>query len=210
MSESVALSAQTRTGRGSRTAGKLRKQGLLPAVVYGHGEPTAQISVDAKAFDHAIRDLHARSFTLTIDGKADTVLVKELQFDYLGSTIIHADFERHSATEKVKVTVPIELRNTPKAAAGAVLDQPLHQIHVECPFNAIPEAIRVDITDLTVGNAIHVKELTLPDGVTAVDNPDQVVVQLKVPGATEDEEPTAGEGGQPEVITREKGDEADE
>ena len=209
MSQTVTLAAQPRAGRGSRIAAKLRKQGQLPAIVYGHGEPTVQISVDAKAFDHAIRDLHARSFTLNIDGKSDTVLVKELQFDYLGAKIIHADFERHSAQEKVKVTVPIELRNTPKAAGGAVLDQPMHQVHIECAFNAIPEVIRVDITDLAVGEPIHVKELQLPTGATAVDNPDQVVVQLKVPGATE-EEPTAGEGTQPEVITREKDEESEE
>ncbi|MCZ2340262.1 MAG: 50S ribosomal protein L25 [Bacteroidales bacterium] len=208
MSESVSLHAEVRTGRGSRVAAKLRKQGRIPAIVYGHGEANVQVSVDAKEFDHAIRNLHARSFALKYDGKADTVLVKELQFDYLGSQIIHVDFERHSATEKVRVTIPVELRNTPKSMSGGVLDQPLHVLHIECSFNAIPESVRIDITDLTLGHPIHVRELSLPEGVTVLDAPDAVVVQVKLPGAEATAE--GGEGVQPEVIARKVKDEAAE
>lgn len=208
MSVSVSLAAEVRSGRGSRIAAKLRKQGRIPAIIYGHGETNVQVSVDAKAFDHAIRSLHARSFALQYDGKTDTVLVKELQFDYLGSQIIHVDFERHSATEKVRVTIPVELRNSPKSMSGGVLDQPLHVLHVECPFNAIPESVRLDITDLTLGHPVHVRDLTLPEGVTVLDAPESVVVQVKLPGAEATAEGT--EGVQPEVIARKVKDEAAE
>src|SRR4029450_8048790 len=92
------------------------------------------------------------------------------------------DFERKSATEKVKVTIPVELRNTPKVTGGGVLDQPLHTLHVECSLGSIPEAIRIDITNLTLGEPIHVKDLTLPEGVEVVEWPEAVVVQLKLPG----------------------------
>ena len=207
MSEFVPLTVRLREGRGSRLASKLRKQGLIPAIIYGHGEANVQIAVNAKEFDHAIRGLHARTFTLNYEGKSDTVLVKELQFDYLGAQIIHVDFERHSATEKVRISVPIELRNSPKSTGGGVLDQPLHQLHIECPFNGIPEAIRLDITNLTLGHPIHVKELPLPQGVSALDNPDMVVVQLKLPGAELTAE--AGEAVQPELIRKPK-EEAEE
>ena len=160
----------------------------------------------AEELDRAIRVLHARVLDLQLDGKTETVLIRELQWDHLGKQMIHVDFERKSAERKVKVTVPVELRNTPKATGGGVLDQPLHTLHVECPLGAIPEAIRIDITNLTLGNPIHVKELTLPEGVKVLEPPEAVVVQLKLPGV----EPVARGPGraaapaEPEVIKKEK------
>jgi large subunit ribosomal protein L25 len=199
------LSAETRSTSGSRAAAKLRKAGKLPAVVYGHGEPVQSLIVDYVAFNRALRVEHARTFNLNIGGKSESVLVKALQFDYLGDTIIHVDFERHSLTERVKVTVPVELRNSPKAMAGGVLDQPLHVLHIECPFGSIPDAIRVDILNLTLGAPIHVRELTVPTDVTVLDAPEAVVVQIKLPGA----EPVAdvlpgAESSGPEIIKKEK------
>ena len=122
--------------------------------------------------------------------------------------MLHVDFARVSASDRVKVTVPVELRNTPKATGGAVLDQPLHTLHVECSPTQIPEAIRVDISNLTLGAPIHVKELTLPEGVKVLESPEAVVVHLKLPGAepvapTIPVEPGAG----PEVIKKEKKEE---
>jgi len=102
------------------------------------------------------------------------------------------------------VTVPVELRNTPKATGGGVLDQPLHTLHVECPLGSIPEAIRIDITNLTLGQPIHVKELTLPEGVKALEAPEAVVVQLKLPGIEPVATATAEPGAGPEVIKPEK------
>ncbi len=204
MSEAVTLTAQPRTGTGGRAAYKLRKQGLVPGIVYGHKEANVAVAVSAEELDRAVRVQHARMVTLAVDGKSEMVLIRELQWDHLGKQMIHVDFERKSATEKVKVTVPVELRNTPKATGGGVLDQPLHSLHVECPLGSIPEAIRIDITNLTLGAPIHVKELTLPDGVTVLESPEAVVVQLKLPGV-EAAVPVAGEpGAGPEVIKKEK------
>ncbi|MGL6097640.1 MAG: 50S ribosomal protein L25, partial [Fimbriiglobus sp.] len=150
----------------------------------------------------AIRVLHARTFSLTLDGKAETVLVKELQWDHLGDEMMHVDFERHDLTETVNVVVPIELRNTPKATGGGVLDQPLHRLHVSCALANIPEAIRVDITNLTLGHPIHVRELAMPAGVTATDSPEAIVVQLRLPGA--EAVVADGTGAEPEVLTAKK------
>ena len=202
MSNFAKLTVTPRTGTGTRAAMKLRKKGLVPAVIYGHKEPVAHICVSAEELDRAIRVQHARTFNLTVDGKTDTVLIKELQWDYLGKTMIHVDFERRSLTERVKVTVPIELRNTPKQMGGGVLDQPMHAIHIECPLGSIPEAIRIDLTTLTIGHPIHVKELPLPEDVKALDGPEMVVVQLKLPGAEAVvAEPT---GVEPEILTAKK------
>ncbi|MBX9626357.1 MAG: 50S ribosomal protein L25 [Gemmataceae bacterium] len=212
MAEAVKLTAQPRTGSGSRAADKLRKKGLVPGIVYGHKEANVSVAVSAEDLDRAVRVQHARVLDLQLDGKSETVLIRELQWDVFGKDMLHIDFARVSATDRVKVTVPVELRNSPKATGGAVLDQPLHTLHVECSPTDIPEAIRIDITNLTLGAPIHVRELTLPAGVTVLEAPEAVVVQLKLAGA----EPTAATapaepGAGPEVIKKEKkADEAEE
>jgi large subunit ribosomal protein L25 len=206
MSDIVTIKADPRTGCGSRTAFQLRKKGLVPGIVYGHKIANVQVAISAEELDRAIRVLHARVLDLLIDGKPETVLIRELQWDHLGKTMLHVDFERKSRTEKVKVTVPVELRNSPKVTGGGVLDQPLHTLHIECSLGAIPEAIRVDITNLLLGSPIHVKELSLPEGVKVLESLEAVVVQLKLPGievttATAAAVPGAAE---PEIIKKEK------
>ena len=205
MAETVALKAQTRAGSGSRAAAKLRKQGLVPGIIYGHKEANVSVSVSAEELDRAIRVQHARVLDLQIDGKTETVLIRELQWDPFGRTMLHADFARVSATDRVKVVVPVELRNAPKTTGGGVLDQPLHTLHVECAPTKIPESIRIDITNLTLGAPIHVRELSVPEGVKVLEPAEAVVVQLKLPGA--EPAPTAipaEPGAGPEVIKKEK------
>jgi large subunit ribosomal protein L25 len=211
MSESVTLKATPRAGTGSRAAAKLRKQGLVPGIVYGHKEENAAVAVSAEELDRAVRVLHARMLSLDLGGKTETVLIRELQWDPFGREMMHVDFERKSATEKVKVTVPVELRNAPKTTGGGVLDQPLHTLHIECPLGSIPDAVRIDITNLTLGNPIHVKELSLPEGVRVLESPEAVVVQIKLPGAEAVVAPTPAEpGAGPEVIKKEKKEDAEE
>jgi large subunit ribosomal protein L25 len=202
MSDILALKSHPRDGRGSRAAHKLRKTGRIPAVVYGHKEAPAHIALELEEFDRAVRKLHARTFTITVAGKPETVLIKELQWDHLGKEMIHVDLIRVSATERVKVTVPVELRGAPKTMGGGVLDQPFHHLHVECSPLAIPDAIRIDVTNLTLGNPIHVNEIAFPAGVTPLDPPEAVVVHIKLPGAEAAlPEATAAE---PEVLTAKK------
>jgi large subunit ribosomal protein L25 len=206
MAEQVTLKATPRTGSGSRAAIKLRKQGLVPAIVYGHKEENASVAVSAEELDRAIRVLHVRMLNLDIAGKSESVLIREVQWDPFGKQMMHVDFERKSATEKVRVTVPVELRNAPKATGGGVLDQPLHTLHIECFLGAIPEAIRLDITNLTLGHPIHVSDLKLPEGVRVLESPEAVVVHLKLPGveaAVTTPTPTEAGAG-PEVIKKEK------
>ena len=199
MAETVKLKAEPRQGSGSRAAEKIRKKGLVPGIVYGHKEANVAVAVSAEDLDRAIRVLHARVLDLQLDGKTETVLIRELQWDHLGKSMLHVDFARVSASDRVKVPVPVELRGAPRATGGGVLDQPLHTLHV-----------RVDISNLTLGEPIHVKELTLPEGVKVLESPEAVVVHLKLPGmepapvaaaAATAAAPTAAE---PEVIKKEK------
>ena len=207
MSDTVTLTATPRTGRGSRASTKLRKLGQLPAIIYGHKEEAVSVTVPYAEFDRAIRVKHARVLDLVVGAKTEKVLIRELQWDHLGSQMVHADFARVSKDEKVKVTIPVKLKNAPKSTGGGVLDQPFHTLHIECLAIAIPEEILIDVTELTLGHPIHVRELTLPAGVAVLEGPETVVVQLKLPG----QEPAAAvvlpgleTGAGPEIIKKEK------
>lgn len=205
MSVTVSLATEPRSGTGSRAAHKLRKAGRIPAVIYGHKEAVVAVTVDSKELHRAIVLQHARVLDLKVGGKTETVLIRELQWDHLGSEMIHADFTRVSKDEKVRVTVPVKLKNAPKSMGGGVLDQPFHQVHIECLAIAIPDSVTIDITNLTMGSPIHVSDLALPEGVKVLEAPEGVVVQLKLPGA-EAAAPVAADAAAsgPEVIKAEK------
>ncbi len=211
MSELVSLEVQPRTTTGSKSAKKTRAAGMIPGIVYGHKQDPVAISVPAKALDHAIRVQHARTFEISLGGKKETVLIRELQWCHLGKEMYHIDLWRVDAAERVKVTVPVELRGVPKNTGGGVLEQPLHLLHIECFALKIPDSFRLDIEGLTLGHPIHVRDLPLPEGVKVLDPPEAVVVQIKLPGAEEPEEATATtEGAEPEVLTAKKPKDGDE
>jgi len=206
MAEVVKLVTQGREGRGSQKAKRLRRRGLVPAVLYGHGEGTISIALPGDELAKAIRT-GAHIVTLQTDGKNQTALIKETQWDHLGKELMHVDFARVSADERVKVTVPLEVRGTaPGIAQGGVLDQPLHRLHVECPVVDIPASIRVNVGELLLGSAIHVRELTLPEGVKALDDPDVIVVHVTAkivePEPMAAAAPVAAESAEPELIGR--------
>ena len=207
MSVTVSLATEPRIGTGSRVAQKLRKAGRIPAVIYGHKEAVVPVTVDAKELHRAIVLQHARVLDLKVGDKTETVLIRELQWDHLGSEMVHVDFARVSKDEKVRVTVPVKLKNAPKSMGGGVLDQPFHQVHIECLAIAIPDSITIDITNLTMGQPIHVSDLALPEGVKVLESQESVVVQLKMPGveaAVAPVIPVDAAGTGPEVIKKEK------
>ncbi len=202
MSQAVALAVHVREGKGTRIARKLRDTGMIPGIVYGHKETPVQVTVTAKEFNHAVRVLKARTIEIVLGGKKETVLIKDLQFDYLSKHIVHFDLLRVSASDTVKVKVKVELRGAPKTTGGGVLEQPLHELHIECGATAIPESVRVDISALQLGHPIHVSDLKLPPGVTVLEADDAVVVQLKLPG--QEPEVAEAETAEPEVLTAKK------
>ncbi len=204
MADALVLKSETRQVTGGRDAARLRKNGRIPAVVYGHKETPAHISVGKDDLKAALR-AHSRTLSVVVGGKAETMLIQEVQRDHLGSDILHIDFRRISADERVRTTVTVELKGiAPGTLAGGVLDQPLHKIHVECPAMAIPDSIRVRIDALALGQAIHAKDLELPAGVTSLEDPEAVVVQVKT--AQVIDVPAMAEPGanEPEVIAKKK------
>lgn len=205
MSEAVVIDTEPRDQFGSRSADKLRKKGRLPAVIYGHKEAAVSVTVSAEDFEKAVR-AGVRVFDLRANGTVQTAQLKEIQYDFLGKDIIHADFKRVDKDEKIVTAVPIELRGVAPGTTGGVLDQPLHQVHLRCPVLDVPRSIRVNIEKLQLGQAIHVHELALPAGVEATDDPELVVVQVKA--AVDESLPT--EQVEPEVIGRQREEAAEE
>lgn len=206
MAETVVLATKPRQGSGSRESQRLRKNGLIPANVYGHKETPENVAIVADELRTVMRH-HARTLELQTDGKKQSVLIQDIQYDHLGKDVLHVDFLRVSATDKIHVTVPVELRGVAVGAkGGGVLIQPLHNLHVECLVSARPDSIRVKIDDLQLGQAIHIRELPVLEGVRYLHDADAVVVQLKLPSAQVEVAPGLPLEGsvEPEVITKKK------
>lgn len=202
--ELTVLNAQAREGRGSRNAARVRATGRIPAVVYGHKEAVQSVSVPAEEIDAAIRH-GSRVFSLTGDGTAQDVVIRELQWNHLGTEILHIDFLRVSKDERIEVEIPVELRGELPPGTEGILEHHLHTLHVECPALAQPERIRVNLADVTLDHPVKVKNLSLPEGVVALNEPEEIVVQVVRPRAEEEEvEEEEGTPVQPELIAREK------
>lgn len=210
MAETIALSAKPRSERGSQAVRRLRRQGQVPAVLYGHKEETLAIKLSSdeviKALRHGARVVDLK----TEGGKEEKAFIRDLQWDHLGQHLLHVDFTRVSLDERIRVTVRLELRGTaPGVTAGGVLDQPLHDLEIECLAISIPESIRVPIGELQMDGVIYVKDLVLPAGVKTFADPEAIVVHVTKPLA--EPEPTAVPevpgAAEPEVIGRPKAEE---
>jgi large subunit ribosomal protein L25 len=206
--QSIQITTEPRTGLGSRANKRLRDTGKIPGVVYGHKEAVVPVTLPKKELvNHLNKGAHV--FDLSIEGKSEKVLVKEVQYDHLGIEVIHVDFARVSLDEKVELTVPLELKGEPAGEAdGGVLQQIMSELEIECLVTDIPSVIIHNVSEMKLDDVLHIKDLKLPVGVKALQDEDQVVAQLK---AVEDEEATAGEEGtaEPEVIGRKPEDAAE-
>src|SRR5579884_1349443 len=211
MAESVILVTEKRDTRGTRTARRLRAAGRVPAVVYGHKEATVSVSVSTDELLSAIRH-GARVVDLRSDAGLQKAQIAELQWDHLGHEVLHVDFRRIAADERIHVTVAIEVRGiAPGVTAGGILDQPIHTLSIECTALNIPESIRVNVNELQLGGAIHVRDLHLPPDVKALADPDAIVVHVTAPQAEPEAAAVPGtEQAEPEVIGRKAAEEEGE
>ena len=196
------IEAWPREERGSRSCGRLRSQGLVPAVLYGRGEPNVLLTIRAGEA-HRILDQHAFVLKISWGGRQENVQVKEVQWDQLGDEIIHADFNRISLTETLFFALPVRIRGEAAGAAeGGVLEIILHEIDVECLPTAVPEDIVVDVADMKVGDTLRVGGLVLPEGVKAVTGADAPVVTVVPPAEAPEEEEAEKLVAEPELIGR--------
>lgn len=198
------LEVKVREGRGTRDAKRLRREGRVPAVLYGHGEETVSLSVSSEGLDTVLRH-GARVIDLT-GAVSQTALIRDVQWDTYGIDIIHVDFARVSAREVVTTTIQLELRGeAPGTKEGGVVEQPLHELAVDLPAINVTDRISVSINDLHLNGVIKVSDLALPEGAKPHGDPDAIVAQCVEP--KEEVESEVVTGLEPEVIGQKKEDE---
>ena len=209
--ETIPLAAKPRTEVGKKATKQTRRQGKVPAILYGHGMKPLSLEVGVRDLYVA---LHTRAgenvvISLKVDGvklKESTCRIKEIQHNPVTDEIAHVDFTVISLTEKITVKVPLVVEHAEEAAGvkeGGILDVVHHEIEVECLPTQIPEKIEVNVKEMKIGDAIHRRDLVIPTGVECKLPPEEVVVSLHPP-AKEAEAPTEEAPSQPEVIEKGK------
>jgi large subunit ribosomal protein L25 len=201
MTTQATLKAVTRSGSGKGGARKLRASGLVPAVVYGRGDETLAISVDAHEARLLFQTISVENtlVDLSLDGESIQTLVREVQVHPYRPELIHIDFYRVQTGVKLDLEIPVHLIGTPIGVKmnGGVVQQIIHELPVRTVPSLIPESFEVDVSELNVGDSIHVSDLTLPEGVEVKLDPDQTVCSIVVPKGlvTEEAEGEALEEG---------------
>jgi len=211
MANQVKLSARPRTHAGRNAVKQVRANGAVPAVIYGAHETPANLEVDRKALQTILA--HAASEHILVDleiagdgGKSTNKLsiIQEVQHHPVRGDILHIDFHAVSMNETITSEVPVEAAGEPVGVktGGGLLQQQVRALEIECLPQNLPDFISVDVSALNIGDSIHVKDLTLPKGVTALAEGDITVFLVSEP--TVAEEPAAASAAGPEVINEKK------
>ncbi len=204
------LKAQSRDVQGFKVR-HLRRDGKVPAVLYGKGESSVSLVVDQHDLASAIR-AKARMIDLDVGGKTHTTFLKEVQRDAIEDTLLHVDFQRVRMDEVLRTKVPLHLKGVAAGhAEGGITNQLFHDILVECLPADLPEAIECSVAHLKLDEALHVKDLTLPARVKVIADAETILVTVQKPK----EEVAAvagaeGEAKQPELIRKEKAEDAED
>jgi large subunit ribosomal protein L25 len=191
------LIAQARLANGTGAARATRREGLVPGVIYGNNKDPEMIAVDPKVL---VKEFHkpgffSRLYTISVEGKEQHVLAKDIQLHPVTDQPLHIDFQRISKTAKINVNVPIVFINDDKCPGikrGGVLNIVHHSLEVICPAIAIPEQLTVDLSGVGPNQGIHIEDLNLPEGVVAA-HPERDNTIATIVVAVGDEEPVSGE-----------------
>ena len=210
--ETMPLAAKTRVEVGKKSTRYARSHGLIPAILYGHGMKPLPLEVGVRDFQTALHTKAGENvlISLKVEGvklKESTCRIKEIQHNPVTEDIAHVDFTVISLTEKITVKVPLLVQNAAEAIGvkeGGVLDVVHHEIEIECLPTQIPEKIEVDVRHMKIGDAIHCKDLAIPQGVECKIPPEEVVVTLHPPAKEVEKPAEEGETQQPEVIEKGK------
>jgi len=193
MSNAFELNATARTDLGKGASRRLRRLAdMVPAIIYGEGKAPANISIPHKDIQKALSNeaFFSHIITLSVDGKSEQVVIKALQRHPAKPRIMHADFQRVSADHAIVVAVPLHFINEDKCKGvklgGGSIIKNLNELQISCLPKDLPEFIEVDMTDLGVGESLHISQIVLPAGVTSVDlahghDADNAVVTVLAP-----------------------------
>jgi large subunit ribosomal protein L25 len=217
----VSFNATAREAGGKGAARQLRIRGQVPAVMYGHGREPLSLSLNARDLDKMLGHIQAEStvIDITVDGQTAKTLIREIQRHPIKRQILHVDFQALVAGEKVVVSIPIVLVGTAEGVKleGGVLDQTLRELEIEVDPSNIPDHVELDVTNMVIGDSLHVSDIKVPEGVEIQDDPETSVAVLAAPRAVIEETPAvegaegAVEGApEPEVIGKGPTDEEGE
>ena len=190
----VLFKAQTRSRVGKGAARDLRRQGLIPAVIYGDKQPPLPIAISYK---EAMQRIYAGGFlshviSVEVDGKAYQVIPRDYQLDPVRDFALHVDFLRVGANSVITVDVPVHFKNQeacPGLKRGGVLNIVRHTVEVSCPANAIPEELVLDLATANVGDSLHISAVNLPAGVKpTITDRDFTIATIVAPSALKSEE----------------------
>lgn len=212
----VSLKARQRTDTGKQVAKSLRRDGALPAVVYGSGESSTPLTLDYREFESLLRKTRGESvvINLEIEGMEDKkALLRDIQRDFLRNQLLHADFQQIRMSDRITTEVSLVMIGEPIGVTrdGGVLDQSLRVVEISCVASEIPEHLEVDISELGMGDTIHISDLSF-ENVEIVTDGEVAVVSVLTPMAEEPEEEEVDlEQEEPEIIgqAREDGEEED-
>ena len=216
--EKVILKADERTATGKKIAKDLRNKGLVPANVYRGGKDALSLQLVNDEFNEVLHTKAGENviITLKISGgkvKDKTVLIKEIQRDPVKDSVLHVDFNEISLTDTLKINVPIASKGEPEGVKkdGGILEHIMWEIQVECLPTEIPEKIEVDVSGLKIGDAIYVKNITVPAGVKVLADPELIALIVKPPKVEAPKVEAVAEGAaEPELIRKKKEEAAEE
>ncbi len=214
----ICMNATKRDELSKGQLNQLRRDGFIPCILYGHKVRPISLVVELKEFISALGKSNIINIALDKKGDATKVLIKEIQYDFLSTNIIHADFQQIKAGEKISVEIPIELTGEPEGIHhGGRLDQVLHQLKIESLPKHLPDKLIVDVSALKLDESLSIADIIFPEGVKAVNLDAGTVVAAVVPvkmteeGAEEEVVTSAEDSSQePEVIAKGKKEEGED
>jgi large subunit ribosomal protein L25 len=204
------LKTALRESLGKRESRRLRRDGRIPAELYGHGQANAHLSISAGELQTAIRrGVHLVELTGAVN---ESALIRDVQWDPFGTDVLHVDLARVSAEESVEVTLPVELRGTAAGAKeGGIVQHVLHDVRILCPAAMIPDKLEARIGQLQLGQHFLAGQLELPAGATLLTSPEQIIAICSAPMVqAEEEEVVPAEASEPELIGRKPKEEQEE
>jgi large subunit ribosomal protein L25 len=202
--ELISLKAEIRTKKGSKESRRLRKQNVIPAVLYG-GKDTNELLTISKKEALKLSGYGTRLIDLILPQKTERVVVKDLKYSAVDEAIVHIDFTRVAMDELLTVSVEIILKGAPKGVKeGGVLEQNLRHLNIKCLPEAIPEKIEANVSHLELNSLLRVKDLSLPKGVNTSVSPEVVVAGVHLPKVEEVVPAPTETVAEPEVITQKK------
>jgi large subunit ribosomal protein L25 len=193
------LAARIRSEKGKQAAKKLRRENRIPAIFYGPGAASLMLTVDAHELDMIMKKKTGENVIIGLQIETDkgtdsrTVILKELHSDPVKTDYLHADFYEISMDKELTVEIALHFINTPKGIVNGGMLQPIRrEIAVSCLPDKLVDFIEVDVADLEIGQSLHIKDITLPDGIKSILDPELTVVTVMAPSIAA-AEPTAGE-----------------